>query len=283
MTIITTAKGPDGSKTPVAIFPDFEHMSDYLKSKKPLGYGYKYSITRKALATGDAKLAAKAETLLASIETESLYSDSVSQWGRSVSGALPDVPAYLAGVPTNMRRRTPQQGLAPLTVVVETFMSGGVTDECRERRSVAILALVRKLAMTGHAVDLWLAHTSRPGETATCLVRVESQPLDLARAVWGFAASFDYGGFKMASAEVLYNLRGREAALQPPFRDRDFPNNPAKQHAYYSPILNSANALLAIPSLCGETSDDFASTAAAQAWLARNYAQASELARQQLD
>jgi len=286
MTHFTTGYGPRGQTAPVAIFPDFEHMTEYLRSKKDkaLGYYYDFETSRHALATGDPILADKAERTLASIETESLYSDNVQSWGRSVSGALPDVPAYLAGSPLNMRRRVPQQGLAPLTIVVETFMSGGVTDADRERRGVAILSLVRKLQMTGHAVDLWLAHTSRPGLTATCLVRVETRPLDLARAVWGFTASFERNGFKSASAEVLYNLRVKENnfGLQAPFSDATFPNDPAKQSAYYTPILQAESAVLAIPSLCGRDSF-FGTERSTRAWLDANYAKASALARAQID
>jgi len=282
MTVLTTATGPNRQNTPVAIFPDFEHMSAYLASKEPLGNdGYQYSESKRGLANGDKVLAERAEKILASIETESLYSDNVSQWGRSVSGAFPDVPAYLSGSPVNMRRRTPQHGLAPLTIVVETYMSGGISDAGRERRGVAILSLVRKLQMTGHAVDLWLAHTSRPnGLTATCLVRVENRPLDLARAVWGFAATFQKDGFKMASAQVLYNLRSF-GSLMLPFNDSNFPNDPEKQTAYYTPILSPDNALLAIPSLCGRDSF-FDTDASTRKWLDANYAKATAIARQQL-
>ncbi len=281
MTYLTTATGPNGQATPVAIFPDFEHLAQYLTTVGD-GCGWRYApdVSQRMLRTGDQKLADKAEKLLATMEAESLYSDNVATWGRSVSGAMPDVPAYLAGSPLNMRRRVAAQGLAPLTIVVETFMSGTIGDDDRTRRGVAILALVRKLAMTGHAVDLWLAHTSRPGETATCLVRVETRPLDMARAVWGMVASFERDGFKSASTEVLYSLRSYDH-LTTAFGDMDFPNNPKKLTAYYSPILNVENALLAIPGLCGDQSE-FTTDGATKRWLDRNYAIASELARQQL-
>jgi hypothetical protein len=281
MTLITHATGPNHTRCPVAIFPDFEHMASYLASKPVIGNdGYDPDITRKALATGDPVLAERAERMLATLEQpDAVYADNVPAWGRSVSGALPDVPAYLAGSPLNMRRRVPSYGLAPLTIVVETFMSGGVSDADRDRRSVAILALIRKLAMTGHAVDLYLAHTSMR-EAATCLIRIENRPLDLVRAVWGFAASFERKGFKMASAQVLYNLRGYKS-LQPPFGIATFPNDPVAQTAYYAPILSPDNALLAIPSYHG--SDSFFGTdASTRQWLEKNYQKATDLARQQL-
>lgn len=281
MTVITHATGPNGIRCPVAVFPDFEHMAEYLASKPALGNdGYAPATTRKALATGHPKLAERAERVLATIEDlDAVYSDDVMRWGRAVAGGSVDVPAYLAGSPLHMRRRTPQEGLAPLTIVVETFMSGGVSDADRDRRGVAILALVRKLAMTGHAVDLYLAHTSMR-EAATCLIRVENRPLDLVRAVWGFAASFEASGFKMASAQVLYSLRGPKA-LQSPFGDATFPNDPVKQTAYYTPILAPDSALLAIPSYHGSDSF-FGSDASTRQWLKTNYQKATELARQQL-
>ena len=281
MTLITHATGPNGARCPVAIFPDFEHMASYLAGKPVVGNdGYDPDITRKALATGDPALAARAERMLSTLEDlDTVYADNVPAWGRGVSGAMPDVPAYLAGAPLNMRRRTPQYGLAPLTIVVETYMSNGVSDEDRDRRSVAILALIRKLAMTGHAVDLYLAHTSMR-EAATCLIRIENRPLDLVRAVWGFAASFERRGFKMASAQVLYNLRGYKS-LQSPFGDATFPNDPVKQTAYYMPILAPNSALLAIPSYNGRESS-FGSDTSTRKWLETNYQKATELARQQL-
>ena len=281
MTRITSAKGPNGISCPVAVFPDFEHMAAYLASKPTIGIdGYNLETTREALATGDPKLAARAETMLSTLEDlDAVYADNVPAWGRGVSGAMPDVPAYLAGSPLNMRRRTPQYGLAPLTIVVETFMSGGVSDADRDRRGVAILALIRKLAMTGHAVDLYLAHTSMR-EAATCLIRVENQPLDLVRAVWGFAASFERRGFKMASAQVLYNLRGYQS-LNSPFGLGTFPNDPVMQTEYYTPILSPDNALLAIPSYHGNQSF-FGTDQSTRQWLESNYAKATQLARQQI-
>jgi hypothetical protein len=268
----------------VAIFPDFEHVADYLATRTTVygQGGYDLATTRRMLATGQRDLADKAERMLETIETESVYADNVPTWGRAVAGGFPDVPTYLAGVPTNMRRRVPQQGLAPLTIVVETFMSGGIDDAGRVRRGVAILALVRKLTMTGHAVDLWLAHTSRPACTATCLIRVESRPLDLARAVWGFVASFASDGFKSASAEVLYNLaKSDTGSLSSPFGDGDFPNNPEKLTAYYAPILQAQNALMAIPGSRGDGAS-FNSDAGARQWLDAKYKQACELARNQI-
>ena len=281
MTLITHATGPNGIRCPVAVFPDFEHMASYLADRPTVGNdGYEPSLTRQALATGDPKLAARAEHMLSTLEDlDAVYSDDVMKWGRAIAGGSVDVPAYLAGSPMHMRRRTPQEGLAPLTIVVETYMSSGVSDEDRDRRSVAILALIRKLAMTGHAVDLYLAHTSMR-EAATCLIRIENRPLDLVRAVWGFAASFERRGFKMASAQVLYNLRGYKS-LQSPFGDATFPNDPVKQTAYYMPILAPNSALLAIPSYCGRESS-FGTDASTRKWLETNYQKATNLARQQL-
>jgi hypothetical protein len=257
-------------------------MSAYLHDKPTYdSWSYDPAVTRRALATGDQKLADKAEAILATIEEpDSLYSDNVPKWGHAMAGGFVDVPAYLAGSPMHMRRRVPAEGLAPLTIVVETYMSGGIGDGDRERRGVAVMALVRKLAMTGHAVDLYLAHTST-NETATCLVRVETRPLDMARAVWGMVASFSSDGFKAASAEVLYNLHGKANALRPAFGDAGFPNNPAKLLAYYAPILKAENALIAVPGLCGDKSP-FKTDAAARKWLEANYVTAHELARQQI-
>jgi len=281
MTLITSAKGPNGITCPVAVFPDFESVAAYLASKPTIGDdGYNPEDTRKALATGDPKLVARAESMLAALEDlDAVYSDNVPKWGRAMAGGFVDVPAYLSGAPMHMRRRTPQEGLAPLTIVVETFMSGGVSDADRDRRGVAILALIRKLAMTGHAVDLYLAHTSMR-EAATCLIRVENRPLDLVRAVWGFAASFGRDGFKMASAQVLYTLRGYRT-LQSPFGNANFPNDPVLQTAYYTPILSPDSALLAIPSYHGSQSF-FGTDESTRKWLESNYQKATELARQQI-
>lgn len=102
-----------------------------------------------------------------------------------VCGAVPNVPAFIAGIPTSMRRRarTVAQS-APLSVFVDLTSSASVGAADVAKRGTAILALVRLLANV-RAVECW-AFTglgNGNGRTANyCAIRLDTAPLDLARA-----------------------------------------------------------------------------------------------------
>lgn len=108
-------------------------------------------------------------------------------WRDDVAGAVPNVPAFLAGHPLAMRRRVKIQDVAaPLAVIVDLTSSSNVSPSDLERRGAAILALVRILSAR-RPVELWAgcATDADNGKNASVtLARIETAPLDLARAAF---------------------------------------------------------------------------------------------------
>src|SRR6266699_6056288 len=101
----------------------------------------------------------------------------------SVIGMCPNVPQYLAGNPYNMRlKRRCTTVTAPLAVFVELVASAGITAQTCLKRGAAMLALVRMLANL-RPVELWcaIAIGQRNSRSSLC-VRLDTAPLDLARA-----------------------------------------------------------------------------------------------------
>lgn len=106
-------------------------------------------------------------------------------WSNDVCGSIPNVPAYVAGHPLAMRRRTRQDSAAaPIAVVVDLTTSGSITAEQIAKRGAAILALVRILS-TRRPVELWagtgLDADGRKNSVWT-FAKIETAPLDLATA-----------------------------------------------------------------------------------------------------
>lgn len=100
-----------------------------------------------------------------------------------VCGAMPNVPAFIAGLPTSMRRRarTVAQA-APLSVFIDLTSSANIDAAEVSRRGMAALALVRLLTNV-RPVELWaMCGLGQPAIAAYCAVRIETAPLDLARA-----------------------------------------------------------------------------------------------------
>jgi hypothetical protein len=100
-----------------------------------------------------------------------------------VTGGAPDVPSFIAGHPLNMRRRqrqVSQQG--PLAVVCDLTSSGSISAEHVRMRGCAILALVRALTNL-RPVELWaVVGLGRSGLAVEILTRINTTPMDLARA-----------------------------------------------------------------------------------------------------
>lgn len=98
-------------------------------------------------------------------------------------GGSPIVPAYLAGHPLNMRRRIRTAvETAPLSVFAELVASADISADDMAKRGAAILALVRALSAV-RPVELWaILAVGDEGVRATACVRLDTSPLDLARA-----------------------------------------------------------------------------------------------------
>lgn len=106
-------------------------------------------------------------------------------WTDDVTGAVPNVPAYIAGHPLNMRRRVRNDDTsAPIAVVVDLTTSAVLTADHIRKRGAAILALVRVLS-SRRAVELWagaMIDADRMQNSVSIFCRIDTAPLDLATA-----------------------------------------------------------------------------------------------------
>jgi hypothetical protein len=136
--------------------------------------------------SGDMARVAPSDALLARFERFGFASPR-RVWTNDVTGALPDVQAYLAGHPLAMRRRAKVTDTAsPLAIIVDLSSSQGVRVPALEKRGAAILALVRIMSAR-RPVELWAgcALDANGGKNASvCLARIDTAPLDLARAAF---------------------------------------------------------------------------------------------------
>lgn len=135
----------------------------------------------KKMRDGAPELTATAEKFMARFEHDVFLGRGFSIVD-DVCGAMPNVPAFISGNPYNMRyRKRVRSNRAPLSIFFELTGSAG-TMVTRAERGAAMLALVRLLANT-RPVDLWTLTTyGRHGVMNMVACRVDSAPLDVARA-----------------------------------------------------------------------------------------------------
>lgn len=146
--------------------------SDYLKE------------TAKMLEAGDELTANAVEASMAALENDLLITTGMTVRD-DVTGACPNVPAYIQGSPYNMRnKRRDKTGRGPLSLFIEMTGSGGLNSEDMIERGAALYALVRALSIA-RPLELWVTMTygGHAGIMAQTAVRVETNPLDLNRAV----------------------------------------------------------------------------------------------------
>jgi hypothetical protein len=157
---------------------------------------------RQKLLTGDLSRVEASERLLERLADITPHSKTFVNEAQ-VTGSLPIVPAFLAGVPQNMRlRRRQKRPAGPLAIFLETTASGGASGGA-EARGAVLLALARLLGEY-RPTDLWVCTTY--GEHArlnALLVRVETRPMDLARAAHLLGA---LGETAAAGARLFYSL-----------------------------------------------------------------------------
>ncbi len=150
---------------------------------------------RRKATTGDNSLVAASEKFLTSLEDQV----PVSRGWRNVDdvvGAIPNVPAFLAGHPQHMRRRqrTAREN-APLTIYMDLTSSAGIDAEDLTKRGVVLLALVRML-VEHRPVELWVGTSKgRSGASGTVAWKIDTAPLDLARSSYHIGAAAMARGF----------------------------------------------------------------------------------------
>jgi hypothetical protein len=198
-----------------------------------------------ACFNGRPDMVAQSDEFLRHFESVEL-STSRHLWRDSVAGPFANVPAYIAGQPLSMRMRMRDTNAsAPLCVVMDTTSGATVSAEQIARRGSAVLALVRLLAVS-RPVELWTlcaldADGHKTKNAIFSLVRIETAPLDLARAAYCMThAAFP----RMLQGEIA-RLHGY-AGHWPFF---DYEKTRKNLRALLAPLLPHAAEFLAIPAV----------------------------------
>jgi hypothetical protein len=177
--------------------------ADYRSKGKSTGYsgnanswygGESLEDTLRFAASGDTRLVPKAEAVLSSLDT--VIETPRRAWHRSPSGAFCIVPDVLAGLPTPMRRQihVPDER-APITILITTTSSAGISAAILASRGTTILALVMALTrvrpVSLRIMSLLDGHRDGTGETVVT-AEINTTPLDLASACYVLtSAGFD--------------------------------------------------------------------------------------------
>ena len=176
---------------------------------------------------GDTRLVPEAELLLSQLD--SVIETPRLAWERAPAGAFCCVPDVLAGLPTPMRRQVhTNDERAPITILIDTGSSGGISAETLKKRGIVALALVMALSRVRPTTLYQLDVGSGPkdGTNETVLTtKINTSPLDLATACYlltsaGFARGLVYtleeklngnsGGWPQG-----YNYYGGDKAVNP--------------------------------------------------------------------
>jgi hypothetical protein len=146
-------------------------------------YGNKdFATALRQMRDGDLSGVAASDKIMDAIELDAPMTQA---WRvtSDVVGGVPNVPAFLAGHPLCMRRRervTSEQ--APLAIYVSLELSAGISVDVMRKRGTALLALVRRLSNV-RPVELYVCCSiGNNGQAAHIIVKVDTSPLDLARA-----------------------------------------------------------------------------------------------------
>ena len=152
-------------------------------------YGETFAEFQKHVVTGENKRVAESEKFLEAIQDQVPVSKG---WRNQddVVGALPNVPAMLAGHPQHMRRRQRvSKETAPLSIYMDLTSSGGIGAAQVNKRGLALMALTR-LLIEHRAVALWVgASLGGHGRAGTVAWQIDTAPLDLARATYHVSAT----------------------------------------------------------------------------------------------
>lgn len=239
--------------------------------------------TFKGITAGDTSRVERSGKVLERIETVERIAEARPRVENTVTGSLVNVPAYLQGSPMAMRRKRRTLDKAPLNIVVDVCASHGICKATLERRGVAILALLRKLEAEGYPVTLYLAAGMHAdGAKVTFhIARMDSQPLDLARACWQLCDDqmLRDAFFKQAHKQPGANgygiswpwARGSRLSMKEWTRDHEL-------HAVvWGKVLDCpANELLVVPPVFLDEARKFDSDEMAADWVNEQYAAITE-------
>lgn len=197
-------------------------------------YGHKsYDVSLSQIRSGDLSGVAKSDEYMSKLEV-GIPMTRAFKTTLNVVGGVPDIGAYLAGVPLNMRRRERVSSeKAPLSIFLSLELSAEINIETMRKRGAAILALVRLLSAT-RPVELYVCcSVGGYNYAAHLLCKLDTAPLDLARAAHimtcpsvtrgiGYAVcckvtkdqlGLDWGGGWAYGDENVYRRSARETFL----------------------------------------------------------------------
>lgn len=205
---------PDGPGHMAQWTSDNLSESNWLRRCNEGGWSGKVSfdeMVRKAI-DGDLAPVAEADKLLENF-TDETFPTRGHQTRMDVVGSLPNIPAYLAGHPLNMRcKRRVTHDSAPLAIVADGTTSAGISSRAMQRRGMAILAFVQAIA-TRRPIELWVGaglgagpREASNGIWAFC--KIETAPLDLAHAAPAMAYSMFTRGIAYGAAEAYTHCHG---------------------------------------------------------------------------
>jgi len=148
---------------------------------------------------GDESLVAKASEVLNLAEAQ-IPETRKYQWQDAPAGYFPNIPAYLAGHPCSMRRRTKVLcELGPINIYVCTTCSAATSADYMLNRGAAIVALVQKLQSLRPVNLFAVAELQGATDDAfTGVFRFDTKPVNLAQ----IAFCFSHVGF---TRSVTYN------------------------------------------------------------------------------
>lgn len=245
-------------------------VSPYLTGKAGGAADWYGATPAETLARADAgneRLTAPCDRLLSRMETVD-FATSRFATVSAVAGGAPCVPAYLAGSPMAMRRRVRvADDLAPLAVLVDMGVSASVKHGTIQRRGAAALALVRLLAAT-RPVSLWVicgqcTDKHDAARDAAFAVRLDTAPLDVARAAWLLAAP---EAFRRAGFAACHAIAGLPDKTGVNWLQDSHTRHPALLRDC-APILTGCADFLLVPSLITAGETQFDSDESAAAWV----------------
>lgn len=216
---------------------------------------------------GDLSQVERSDALLSKIEDieglEGLRPVTVN----SVTGGAPNVPAFLSGVPTAMRRRVRQvEEGGEVVLMVSAFVSQSIAHEEIVRRGAAQLALVRALSQV-RPVRLYVygAHTASGTEHKRAhffAYPIDTAPLDLARAAWALCAPQSYRQIMLEADDVC----GSSATFA--YEAHDLPR------AWAVEIAGAESAVVTPPLVSGDGRVPFMSDEGAADWVQKKLKEA---------
>lgn len=178
-----------------------------------VGHGYGWSggsmeTLRKHASQGDESLVSASEKFLAEIEDQVPLSRGWTNV-EDVVGAIPNIPAFLAGHPQHMRRRQRvARDTAPLTIYMDLTSSAALSAVTVQKRGIVLLALVRML-VEHRPVSLMVGTSKgRYGVSGTIAWRIDTTPLDLARAAYHISSTTMARGFGYGVDDAIHETGG---------------------------------------------------------------------------